>query len=360
MGIELHGVTLAPVRPLGVRVVRSPVVADTLVGVHTGEVDRVAVEVHIVVDEGLAEDVGEVSAEGKELPAAFEAETAVDRSGILKTGVLGEGILIEVLGGTVVGGGHIRVVTGDIPHRGAVGRVDAGEDRAIEADGLSLDVCETVVGHLPAVALQILIPCCVEELGDSLLVVVEDAVEAQVVVAVLEDVDTDGKVDTGVGQSADVGSEAGETGRVGVRNAEEHVRGLTIVVLKLEVEEVEHAGVEADGEETLLLPGEVVVGRLADHPCIAFIVGGSGADEGEVAVVTDGSVTLGTVADLHAEVVEPGGVLYETLVAGIPLCTERPEGGVAYVGTETRGSIVTDGSVHDILAHVAVVGVAEE
>ena len=225
MGIEPHDVTLGPVRPFGVGVGRSPEIVDGLDGVESGEVRRVAIEVTVIRDEGLAENVREVAQERQALPCTGESETSVDRSVALVAGVLGEGGLVEDLGDpALVLGGDCHVLATLIPGRGSIYRVDSCKDRIVESDRLSDDIGDTCVRDLPAVT-------SVEEFGDLLLVPVEGRLRPEESVTGADDVEAELDVETPVEESAHVCRQAGETGGVGIRNIHEHVGGLPVVVL---------------------------------------------------------------------------------------------------------------------------------
>ena len=82
------------------------------------------------------------------------------------------------------------------------------------------------------------------------------------IVTTLENVNSESKVDTGILELTDVCIQRAETGRVGLRHAHKHVGSAAVVPCELDVEAVKQTGVEADGKEGLLLPGEILVARL--------------------------------------------------------------------------------------------------
>ena len=61
MSIELHDITLRPIWVLSVCVLRSPEISYCLVVVLLCECIRVSIEVSVIVDEGFAKDIREVS-----------------------------------------------------------------------------------------------------------------------------------------------------------------------------------------------------------------------------------------------------------------------------------------------------------
>ena len=359
MGVEVGALALRPVRILGIGVLRRPVVADRLDLIVRRVQIRVLIIDRIVVDEGLAKDIGEVRREREELPSATQAETTVDRRVQSQSGVLDEGGLVESLG-RLVHRQHIGIVTRDIPHLAAIGRVDTRIDRSVEHDRLALHISEAIGIQLPAVAAQFFIPGSVEELGNLFAIVVEIGIETQIVVATLEDVDTERNVNTRIGQTTDVGGKLRETGRVRIRDIHEHVGSLTAIELQFEIDEVKEPAAETGAEQRLLLPGQVVVGRLADDKGVPVVIVGRSGEQREVAVVADLGVTLRTVADLEGRILQPVHALHERLAAHIPTATDSPERSIALVDTETGGSVVTDRSVNDVFVSIAVVGMAEE
>ena len=79
-----------------------------------------------------------------------------------------------------------------------------------------------------------------------------------------------------------------------------------------------------------------------------------------MSIVADGGVTLGTIAGLEVQFVDPGSVLHPRLLGHLPHGTHRPENGVAVVLTKTGRCVVTDGSVNHVLLVEGIVHVTEE
>ena len=77
-------------------------------------------------------------------------------------------------------------------------------------------------------------------------------------------------------------------------------------------------------------------------------------------VAAEFGVTLGTIAHLEIERVDPGNGLYKIFVSNLPHGANRPERCVAIVFTEAGGGIVTDRHVKQICLVERIVGMAEE
>ena len=147
----------------------------------------------------------------------------------LDSGVLGQSGLVEYLGYAVgVLGADVLVdvehriafvvhflktclriddgvsLGGEVPHLLSVFGVDAGEDRCVVHHRLAYYISYEGVGNLPAVE-------SVEELGHFLLVEAERGVGVEEIVASLEDVESEGDVDTAVPELTYVGVDAAET-----------------------------------------------------------------------------------------------------------------------------------------------------
>ena len=120
-----------------------------------------------------------------------------------------------------------------------------------------------------------------------------------------EDVHAEGDVDTPVAHRAHVLHHLVEAGGVGIGHVHQHGGGGPVVELEGEVDAVEHASGKAYGQQGLLLPGQLVVGGLYYRETGKFLIASAGAYEAEGLIVADFRVTLGTVAGLEVEGVDP-------------------------------------------------------
>ena len=176
----------------------------------------------------------------------------------------------------------------------------------------------------------------------------------------LQDIHAQVDIDTLVLQSTHVAVEGGETSGVGIGNGHQHVLGLAVVVLDVEVDHVEYAARDAHGEELLFLPSEVIVQGLAHVQGGVVAIVGHGAIRPQPGVVTDSRVTLGTVAHLQGEIVEPVHALQELLFLHFPHGACCPERTPAVVLAEAGAAVSTQREVNEVFLCPVVVYAAEE
>lgn len=148
---------------------------------------------------------------------------------------------------------------------------------------------------------------------------------------------------------------------VGLRNVHQHVGGLLVVELEVDVQAVPESEVQTEVGGPRGLPAQVFVAlRGGGDAGRADIVGSSG-DECEVLVVGNRRVTGRTGRDVDLCVGQPvGGILHETLVAQVPHEADRSEDAPAVRGAETRRGVGADGELGEVAVVVVVLAAAEE
>ena len=214
-----------------------------------------------------------------------------------------------------------------VPHGGTVLLVNTGVNWHVEVDGFAFLVLYVLAGYRPlAQAIEQLVHLGVVESIVGVYVGKEVAVAHNVVV--------DFHLKTAVADTAHVHQLAGEAGGIGKGYSHEHVLGLAVVPVEVDVQALKEYGCEAHVGLDLFFPAQLSVARAAYYPAALAVVlcSTGGAD---AVVVTHFRVTRSTYAHLELQVAQPVlGRRHESFVGNAPHGTAAQEVGSAVIGTE--------------------------